>query len=350
MKSYLSGRKQFVRFNDTDSDFMTVTTGVPQGSILGPLLFLIYINDICHATSCFRPVIYADDTTLAASLSHFGNNNNFIQENMNDELHQISMWLKLNKLSLNVAKTKAMAFHTPQRTCILPKLSIDNHEIEYVHEFNYLGIYLDKHLSWNKHIDMILLKISRVSGIMNKLKHFLPQTILFTLYNTLVLPRLNYGVLLWGCKAAKLERLQKKIVRTMTISKYNAHTEPLFKNLRLLKVTNISALHELKFCYKLEHKLLPIYFNNSMFHKFSGIHRHNTRHANRYQLPTIKHSFMKNNIRYRIPYTFNSTTNLIIDKIHTHSFSGFKSYIKNYFISLYDPVCHITNSYICKNI
>ena len=95
------------------SKYWTVTCGVPQGSILGPLLFIIYINDIVSATTKFYPIIYADDTTLSATLNTFGNENE-INENINYELNCILNWLKLNKLSLNLNKTKAMIFHTIQ--------------------------------------------------------------------------------------------------------------------------------------------------------------------------------------------------------------------------------------------
>jgi hypothetical protein len=347
MNSYLSNRKQIVRFNDYDSDSRLITTGVPQGSILGPLLFLIYINDISHATSCFRPVIYADDTTLGAVLSDLGSDNVTIEENINKELSNVLLWLKLNKLTLNIQKTKAMAFHTPQRKINVPKIQIDNHVIEYVAEFNYLGIYLDRHLNWKKHLDVIRFKISRVSGIMNKLKHFLPQAVLITLYNSLISPHLNYGVLLWGCKADVLEKAQKKIVRIITLSKYNAHTEPLFKKLNFLRATHLCALHELKFCYRLKHKALPSYFLNSMFLTFSQIHQRNTRHSHLYQLPKIKHSYMKNSLRYRIPNVFNNTAKIITDKIQTHSLAGFKTYIKKYFLNNYSTICSVNNCYIC---
>lgn len=155
-------------------------------------------------------------------------------------------------------------------------------------------------------------------------------------------------MLLWGCKAGQLERLQKKVVRIITCSNYNAHSEPLLKKLFLLKATHICALHELKFCFKLEHNLLPFYFNNSMFKKFTSIHRHNTRRANSYQLPKFKHSFMNNSIRYRIPDIFNKTTTNITDKIHTHSLLGYKKYIKRCYITSYKDSCNIRNCYICQ--
>lgn len=347
MKSYLENRKQYVSFNDINSDNKLINAGVPQGSILGPLLFLIFINDISHATSCFRPVIYADDTTLGACLSHFGQDNDEIEQNLNLELNCISNWFKLNKLTLNAQKTKAMLFQTPQKKVIKPKIFIEENCIEYVEEFNYLGIVLDKHLTWKNHINVIKQKISRMSGILNKLKHFLPRITLITLYNSLVLPYLNYGVLLWGCKAAQLERLQKKLVRIITCSKYNAHSEPILKKLRFLKATHICALHELKFCFKLEQNSLPIYFLNSVFNKLSSTHRYSTRNVNNYRLPGIKHTFMKNSLRYRIPKTFNDSPASIKDKILTHSFHGFKQYVKQHFLSMYGEQCTIVNCYVC---
>jgi hypothetical protein len=259
------------------------------------------------------------------------------------------MWLKLNRLCLNVKKTKAMLFHTPQRKITFrPNIMIDGNKVEYVNEFNYLGIHLDKHLTFNKHIDIIRQKISRVSGIMNKLKHFLPLATLVTLYNSLILPHLNYGVLLWGSKADKLEKIQKRVVRIITCSKYNAHTNPIFKKLSLLKATHICALHELKFCFKLQHNNLPYYFSNSVFRQFQSIHSHNTRRSNNYQMPKIKHAFMKCSVRYRIPFTFNNTPKLITDKIHTHSFSSYKRYIKTYYLNSYDTVCQIRHCYVCN--
>jgi hypothetical protein len=172
LKNYLQNRTQQVEYDDAMSDPLLCKCGMPQGSILGPLLFIIYVNDMTNITQSFYPILYADDTTLCATLnSHWNNLDNII---LNNELTAISNWLKLNKLSLNISKTKAMMFLTPQRHANLPELYIDDSQIEFVSNFNFLGVILNKHLKWNSHIDMIAKKISKTNGIMKRLKNILP--------------------------------------------------------------------------------------------------------------------------------------------------------------------------------
>ena len=336
ISSYLSNRKQYVAYNEIDSDLMNIKCGVPQGSILGPLFFIIYMNDIKYATNLFEMIIYADDTTLYTTIS----SNNNLEQEINNELNAINDWLKLNKLSLNITKTKAMCFHTPQKIVKIPNLVIDNHKIDFVNDFNYLGIILDKNLNWKSHVEALSKKISKTVGIMNRLKNFIPTSTLLTIYNSLILSHLNYGILIWGWQAKKLYKIQKRAVRTIANSKYNAHTDPLFKRFNLLKISDLCVLHDLKFCYKYKRGIVPEYFSSITD---TTSHEHLTRSHGNFRLPAVSHDFAKHSIKYRLPSLLNNMDNNFKSKIHTHSFWGFKQYIKKTLINQYNILCQIDN-------
>ena len=147
-----------------------------------------------------------------------------------------------------------MAFSMPQKKFVVPRLKLADTEIEVVNQFNFLGITLDNHLNWNAHINKLFGKISRTTGVLNKIKLFLPSRILKTIYSSLILCQLNYGILAWGQNNKRVFKLQKRAIRIITCSRYNAHSEPLFKELKLLKVEDILKLQQLKFYYKLVHR------------------------------------------------------------------------------------------------
>ena len=269
--SYLTGRSQYVQYDGVDSSLSEISTGVPQGSILGPLLFLIYMNDIAEASDRFHSILYADDTTLTKPLSSFElvvtNKRSDIKEiskNINNELQSIYEWLCVNKLSLNIPKTKFMLFHHRQRGIddLIPTLKINNHEIERVKDFNFLGITIDENMNWNMHIHKISNKISRNLGCLNRIKRFVPLNTRKLLYNSLILPHLQYGILSWGVKYNRLFKLQKSAMRIISLSKYKSHTEPIFKRLKILKIPELFNLALLKFQFKLKHSRLPHYFAN----------------------------------------------------------------------------------------
>ena len=138
-----------------------------------------------------------------------------------------------------------MLFHYQQRNIIpfIPDLHINNHSIERVSEFNFLGLIIDEHLSWNPHIQKVANKISRSLGILCRLKRPLSTPILRLLYNSLILPHLQYSILTWGFKHNRIAKLQKRAVRIISCSKYNSHTEPIFKQLNLLKLHDIFVLN-----------------------------------------------------------------------------------------------------------
>ena len=161
-RSYLSNRKQFISYNDSKTEMKIVKCGVPQGSILGPLLFLISVNDLNKSTKVLDPVLFANDRKLFCS----NNNIRALFETGNQELNQINDWFLANKLPLNGEKTKYMLFHklTDQENIPLklPSLQLDGNIIEREISLKFLGVILDEHLTWKKHIQLIENKISKM--------------------------------------------------------------------------------------------------------------------------------------------------------------------------------------------
>ena len=144
--SYPNNHKQYTEIDHIKSNMLPITTGIPHCSILGPLLFIIYIyiyiNDFAQASKMFNFIIYVDDTTLSSTLNTFNDNiqNDNLESLINDELLKINEWLKINKLSLNIAKSKYMTFQRTNKNVQMLTLKIDNINIEQVKEFNFLGL------------------------------------------------------------------------------------------------------------------------------------------------------------------------------------------------------------------
>ena len=189
---------------------------MPQGSILGPLLFLIYINDLAMASATFTPIMYADDTTLLSTLDNFNGNQSTNQNaiQINAELTKIVDWLTVNKLSLNIKKTKMMIFCSKQRilkSTEIPNVIINHIPIERVTYFKFLGVIIDSNLTWYHHINHISNKLSRICGVLSRLKHYVPVLILKIIYNSLFLSHLNYGITAWGFNVGpRIKTLQKR--------------------------------------------------------------------------------------------------------------------------------------------
>ena len=344
IKSYLSNRKQFVEYDGVKSDMLTISTGVPQGSVLGPLLFIIYLNDISNASHIFKLISYADDTSVFTTFDSSGLN---VPRIINDNLEKISTWLKVNKLSLNIDKTKSMVFHPHQKRVIKPDIFIDGIKIKYISKFNFLGITINDKMLWNDHMDIICGKISRTIGILNRLKHFLPLRAKLCMYNSLILPHINYGILLWGHTCDRVFKLQKKVLRIITLSKYNAHTDPLFKSLDLLKLYDIFKVFQMKFYHKYVNGKLPIYFLNMPFVLNNERHDYSTRRRNYIHTSLVSHEFAKKSLRYILPHTVNNTPRIIKEKVFTHSLKGFSMYFKKNLINNYSDICTIRNCYVC---
>ena len=209
---------------------------MPQGSILGPLLFILYINDFSKASDLLFTILFADDTSVFIEGTSYNN----IINDMNRELEKVDKWLKSNKLTVNIKKTQYMLFHHTRikHKVHEDRVHISRNNLARVNNIKFLGVIIDSKLNWSDHITYIQNKISKSIGILTKIRGFLNKKSLRNLYYSFLYPCLTYCVEVWGnahdTYLDPLIKLPKKCVRVITFSYYLEHTTPLFEQLDIL--------------------------------------------------------------------------------------------------------------------
>ena len=283
-QSYLSDRKQYVSFNGQSSDMLDIKCGVPQGSVLGPLLFLLYINDLPNISKILDFYLFADDTNIYYESKSLPD----LEKIVNKELQKLYLWLNVNRLSLNLDKTNYIIFH-PYNKPLKQHITIKINKKTIVEKDHtkYLGVLIDSTLSWKYQILNISKKISRGIGIMYKLRPYLPFNVMKNVYYSLIYSHITYAIEVWGsaCKTQldKILVLQKRAMRLITFNDQYplvpgplAPSDPIFLKLDILKVEDIYKFQVSKFIFKCLHRLTPINFHH-WFNFNHNVHAHKTR-------------------------------------------------------------------------
>ena len=247
-----------MKLGNVSSPPLPIKFGVPQGSILGPLLFLIFINDLPNATNFFIK-LFADDTFLCNQNTDI----TVLEKETNTEIEKVYNWLVSNKLTLNISKSKFMLISNKKSIKKDFCVSIDGSPLEKCDEYKYLGVIIDKNLNWKSHIEYVSTKISKACGILSKLRHFLSSQVLIEVYHALIHSYLRYGILVWGNASdttlKPLETLINRSLRIMTFAPFGRiDMKPIFKDLKILDVKNTLFLETSKYMFKVKNNLLPV--------------------------------------------------------------------------------------------
>ena len=340
-ESYLTGRKQYIKFEINDyngkTGLLKITCGVPQGSILGPLLFIIYINALCQVSDILKLIMFADDTNLFCS----SNDIKTLFFNTNLELQKISGWFRANKLSLNEDKTTFTLFHRikdrdnlPLR---LPILKINDYDIKRSSSIKFLGVLVDEHLSWTDHINILENKLSKNLGLLYKSKHFLNANGMKSLYYSFFHSYLNYGNIAWCStsvtKIKKLYSKQKQAIKALSVASEDysgLKIGDLMEKTSILNIYKLNIYHVINLMFRVKNNTIPEAFVN----KFEIVHHHyQTRHSeNNFIEPKIYFTATKFAISSRGPRLWNSLTDKDIKTITSTPL--FKRRLKNHLIKI----------------
>ena len=279
MKSYLENRKQFTLINGKKSNIDDIRYGVPQGSILGPLLFLLFVNDISKAFNRCEGKLFADDTALLL----FNRDIHVLVNNAEQALSSVDKWFKLNKLSISAGKSTFLLFHSIKKDgqAMIDRLKLGEEYIPRSKHVKYIGLQIDECLTWDHHIKELCASLCKYFSIFYNIRNCINPSLARIIYYTCIHSRIKYGIEVYGSakqnRIQKIQVMQNKLMKLLLKRDYTYSTNQLHKDLNILKVSDVHRHATLQFVYKcVSGKIIPNF--RKYFIDRTNIHDHDTRH------------------------------------------------------------------------
>ena len=330
--SYLSNRKQLIKIGNSKSSFKTIRTGVPQGSILGPLLFLIYINDIAFDITS-NIDLYADDSTVHKS----GSNVNEIQHTLQINLEIIDNWCNINNMALHPSKTKCMLIGSKNKLKKAEKLKliVNNTEIENVNSHKVLGICINNDLTWDTHISTVCSKLNSKLALLRRVSIFLTLDMKKMFYNAYIIPHFDYCNTIWlngkGKEIIKLLKIQKCASRIILNKSATTSSAPLFKDLKWLTFNQRYTYNTAVLIYKALNDLTPSYIKELLIISTNSYYSLRSSSHKDIQTSRARTKYLRNSFTYKSREIWN---NIPLEIRNAKSLNVFKANYKKHLFNL----------------